>query len=162
MEQSRGLPPTLDRAFEKDLKEFARSKNSKLWAEFDKELWRFVIYQPSKQYKKAVALVVETEEGEFRQPNITDIALLYWGDLYRKGDPEAVMLFGEEKALQQMEDDDRKAEEEFRDATKDDKHTLRRELKKAMGEVADAPHVRRIEHKSKGFTVKDLRKFNRG
>ena len=153
------IVPVLDSSFEKDLKEFASSKNSKLWVEWDSSLDRFVIYQPSKQYKKAIAMVIETEEGEFRQPNITDIALLYWGDLYRKGDPKAMMIFGEEKALKKMEEDDKRVETEMREATLDDKYTLRRELKKAIGEVADAPHVRRIAPKSRGYKVIDKRKF---
>ena len=101
------IVPTIDKGFEKDLKEFASSKDSKLWVEWDASLDRFVIYQPSKQYEKAIAMVIETEDGGFRQPNITDIALLYWGDLYRKGDPKAMMIFGEEKALKTMEDDEK-------------------------------------------------------
>jgi hypothetical protein len=104
-------------------------------------------------------MVIETEDGGFRQPNITDIALFHWGDLYRKGDPRAMAIFGEEKALKQMEDDEKRAEDTLKEATLDDKHYLRRGLLKAAGEVADAPHVRRITPEPKeGFTVIDRRK----
>jgi hypothetical protein len=155
------IAPVLDSAFEKDLKEFARSKNSKLWVEFDQDTERFIIYQPSKQYKKAIAMVIETEDGGFRQPNITDIALLYWGDLYRKGDPRAMMIFGEEKALEKMETDEKRAETELKEATIDNKYYLRRKLLEAAGEVSDAPHVRRVTPKSRGYKVMDNRKMNR-
>jgi hypothetical protein len=151
-----GVPPTVDREFVKDLKEF----NKDLWVEFSREHERFIIYQKSKQYGTAEVMIIETEDGEFRQPNFTDIGLLYWGDLWRHGGVEARMIFGEDKALQKMENDDKKAEESLREATLDDKYTLRNGLLKAMG-MPVTPHVRRIEHTPKGVIIEDKRKFNR-
>jgi hypothetical protein len=150
-----GVTPSLDPAFQSALKTFDKS----LWVEFSREASRFIIYQKSEQHSKAQVMVIETEEGEFRQPNDLDIAMLYWGDLWRHGGPEARMIFGEEKALKQMDDDEKRAETEFRDATKDNKYWLRRKLLEATGQVADAPHVRRVELKPRGYKVIDKRKW---
>lgn len=151
-----GITPTPDPGFMKKLKTF----DPNLDCEFNREVERFIITQPSRlRSGRLVAAIVENPGQEFyRQPDDRDLKNLAKFDFERKGHKQKIRE-GEERMLNHRKEQNQKAEEALREQTIDNKHWLQRKLAYAAGAVGDRvnPAFRRVIPKSKGFIVKDKR-----
>ena len=117
-----GITPTPDSNFVKKLHRY----DSTLKCNFDRELSKFVITQPSMLNSgRKVALVVKDweHEGGWRQPDERDIARIAMADFHRKSIRRRIQE-GEDYMLNYRDKQDRKAAEELRDMTKDEKLPL--------------------------------------
>ena len=151
-----GLTPSPDSQFVKDLKTF----DPKLGIQFSRKFGRFVITQPSKVSGRVPVLVVDGRDngGGYRQPNMGDIKALYHGDLTRKRARDRVRE-GEERFQEQDEKQKQFAKDEIFHQTRDNKRQLANTYAKAFNTGKGVTGFRQITPKSKGYTVKDLRKL---
>lgn len=135
-----GVPPTPTREFVKELKQF----DNKLGIDFSRQLERFVIHRQRAFGDSVIVWVVDAENGGFRHPDQRDLQALYNADLWRHGGVRERVRKGEEYMLSYQENLDRKAREELRDITKDNKIQLRNTIRRATNEGNKGPEFRRI------------------
>lgn len=158
-----GITPTPDPGFMRKLKTF----DPNLDCEFNREIERFIITQPSRlRSGKLVAAVVDNPgRPEYRQPDDRDLRVLARADFERKSHTDRIRE-GEQMMLEKPLQDEKRAENEIRDVTKDNKLQLQHAYAKFFGMRADEhnPAFRRITHKPKGkvfdppYRVVDRRK----
>ena len=142
------LDPKLDCYLNYDIK---RARNLK------EPLWCITYERPLRD--PIIVRVIHDGNYGFRQPNPRDLEWLHSHDMHRDGVRYrlefAAKLMEEARDLQEQ-----KQEQEFRDMTKDGRYQIMYEMNKALGAGKGAKHVRQVIPKSKGYTVKDLRKLN--
>lgn len=147
-----GIPPTVDPSFKKRLKEF----DPKLKVKFDRETHRFAIYRKQPFGDDFKILIVAGPLGEFRQPDQREIAVLYAGDLWRKGRLKDFVLSSEAKILENMAREDKKVRDELQEVSRDNKLQLRRMYRKHMlGEGKDSEY-RRVDPNRRGLTMNEI------
>jgi hypothetical protein len=137
----------------KDLREF----DPLLRVRFERRLERFVVTKRRAFGDDFNVLVVETEDGQFRQPDRRDIKALYDGDLWRHGGVQERIRSGEERMKKHEEDRDKEIEEESRARTLDSKIQLGNAYRKTFNEGSKAPELRRIELNRRGLTIEEIR-----
>ena len=148
-----GVPPTVNPSFLRKLKEF----DPALRVEFSREAHRFVITKP-RAYGAAWQLhLVQSEDGDFRQPDERDIAVLWLGDLWRHGGPKARVRRGEDYMLDYQDREDRRISEEFRETSRDNKIQLRRMYRRdVLGDGKGNAEFRRVNLKRRGLTISEI------
>lgn len=151
-----GCTPSVDPGFMRKLKEL----DSTLDCYFDRDYCRFVITQRGRISGDVPVCIVGTDgEGVFRQPDEREIMMLTWSDLHRSGQEiKDRVRDGEEAMLEARRRSEEAAEDDIRYAAREDRRYAREQFARAgnMGKANSS--VRRIEHKPKGYTVKDLRR----
>ena len=154
-----GMIPTPDSGFMRKLKTF----DPNLDCEFNREVERFIITQPSRlRSGRLVAAVIDNPgQDHYRQPDNRDIRNLAHADFERKSHKRRI-LEGEERALQQEEVQNKKAEDRIMETTVDNKEWLRHKLSVAAGLKGDSVNAafRRITHKPRGYKVEDRRRLS--
>ena len=149
-----GVAPVPDWAFVKELKQF----DSKLDIVFDRMAERFIIRRDRGWGKPWGVLVIETMDGNFRQPDQRDIKKLWEGDLWKHGGVKEHIRRGEEKMLNHKEKQTKDAEDELRAVTRDNKIQLSNTFRKASNQGSKAPEFRRVEVKnSRALTAEQIR-----
>lgn len=148
-----GVTPAPDSTFVKDLKAF----DPLLRVRFERRMERFVITKRRAFGDDFNVLVVQTDDGEFRQPDRRDIMMLYEGDLWRHGGVDARIRRGEEHMKEHQEKLDREIREESLARTRDSKIQLGNAYRKTFNEGSKAPELRRINLNRKGLTVEEIR-----
>lgn len=150
-----GVTPTPDRAFMKDLKQF----DSRLDVVFDRMAERFIIRRDRGFGKPWGVLLVETEDGQFRQPDQRDIKRLYAGDLWRHGGVDARVRRGEQYTEDYNNKVTKDAEDDIRALSRENKIQLSNVYRKASNQGSKAPEFRRIEdiRKPGAKTLKEIK-----
>lgn len=148
-----GVTPVPDRQFLKDLKLF----DDKLDVEFNREYERFVVIRKRAYGDPFVVWVVDSEHGQFRQPDQRDINALFYADLWRHGGVRGRIQRGEKYMADYAEKEDRDAAQDLRDITKDSKYQLRNTFRKATNEGGKSSEFARINVKPKGLTAAQIR-----
>jgi hypothetical protein len=148
-----GVTPAPDSAFVKDLKAF----DPLLRVRFERRMERFVITKRRAFGDDFNVLVVQTEDGQFRQPDQRDIKHLYAGDLWRHGGVDARIRRGEEYMKNEQEKLDKEISEESLARTRDSKIQLSNTYRKTFNDGSKAPELRRIELNRKGLTIDEIR-----
>jgi len=75
-----GVPPVPDHAFVRRLREF----DPELYVEFDRAMERFVIRQRAKALQRPLdVIVVQSDDGDFRQPDSRELKALFGSDIRR-------------------------------------------------------------------------------
>jgi len=158
-----GMTPIPDPGFMRKLRTF----DPNLDCEFNREVERFIITQPSRlRSGKLVAAIVENPGKDvYRQPDDRDLHNLARADFERKSHKDRIRE-GEQAMLEKPIQDEKHAESEIRDATKDNRLQLQHMYRRVFKMTGDDhnPAFRRITHKPKGkvfdppFKVVDRRK----
>ncbi len=150
-----GVTPSPDPAFVKELKRYDRY----LYVEFDRELERFVIRRETaiKPHPK-LWIVRDSISGGFRQPDKRDLDVLVAGDLWRGGGVKARILQGERAMEDARRKQERHVREELDHATRDNKLQLAGAYHRAFNLGKWGGAFRRIEPKTRGVSVKQIRK----
>jgi hypothetical protein len=132
-----GLTPVPDWAFERKLKRFDPS----LSIEFSRRHGKFVIYQQGRISGKTPALIVGGREQCFRQPDDRDIERLRLVDLHNETIRKRILQGHEQDMLEARAKDEKTARDTLREAGIDDRHYLKREMRKAINDGKTASHV---------------------
>jgi len=148
-----GVTPAPDSTFVKDLRSF----DPLLRVRFERRMERFVITKRRAFGDDFNVLVVQTDDGQFRQPDRRDILALYEGDLWRHGGVNERIRRGEEHMKEYQEKQDREIEQESRARTVDSKIQLSNAYRKTFNDGSKAPELRRIELNRKGLTINEIR-----
>lgn len=148
-----GIPPNPDPTFVKRLHEF----DPLLRVQFDKHSERFVVTKRRAYGNDFVVHVIQCDDGTFRPPDMRDIKALYWGDLWRHGGVRERIRSGEERYARQEREQQQRAKDEFRAAAREDKIQLSNTYRKAFNEGSKAPEFRRVDVKSGGLTVQQIK-----
>lgn len=149
-----GVTPVPDSTFVKDLKQF----DSRLDVTFDRVAERFIIRRDRGWGKPWGVLLVETEDGRFRQPDQRDIKHLWDGDLWRHGGVEARIRRGDVRRDEYEDKLTKDADDELRAITKENKIQLSNTFRKATNQGSKTPEFRRVEVKnSRALTLKEIR-----
>jgi hypothetical protein len=148
-----GVTPAPDSTFVKDLRAF----DPLLRVRFERRMERFVITKRRAFGDDFNVLVVQTDDGGFRQPDRRDIQMLYEGDLWRHGGVNARIRRGEEHMKEFQEKQDREIEQESLARTRDSKIQLSNAYRKTFNDGSKAPELRRIELNRKGLTINEIR-----
>lgn len=158
-----GITPEPDPGFLRKLKTF----DPNLDCEFNREVERFIITQPSRlRSGKLVAAIIENPGTDhYRQPDDRDLKVLAKADFERKSHKDRIRE-GEEHMLDAPKRSEQTAKEAIRDATRDDRRQLEHAYARHFGFRTDGhnPAFRRVVHKPKGkvfdppFKVVDKRK----
>lgn len=148
-----GVTPVPDSGFVKDLKAF----DPKLRVRFERHMERFVITKRRAFGPDFNVLVVQTDDGEFRQPDRRDLMALWEGDLWRHGGVDARIRRGEEHMQEFQQKQDREIEEESRARTRDSKIQLSNAYRKTFNDGSKAPELRRVELNRRGLTAEQIR-----
>jgi hypothetical protein len=155
-----GITPTPDPGFMKKLKVV----DPNLDCEFNREVERFIITQPSRLGSgKLVAAIVENPGKDFyRQPDDRDLAVLAKGDFERTSHKQRI-IDGEERMRNEYLKKEKDAEDKIREAAIDNKNQLFRAAQYDAGVVGDRhnPAFRRVTPKPKGYKVVDKRKVTK-
>ncbi len=153
-----GITPSVPAEFLRKLKKLDKG----LGCEFSREHSRFVITQTGKiSGKVPVFLVLGDDGGGYRYPDQRDIDVLHRADMHRKGqEVKDRIRIGEEYMRESREKQDKSNASTIRDQTKDDKIQLSNTYVKSFNLGKGNSAFRRIEHKPKGFVVKDNRLTN--
>jgi len=149
----KGIPPVPDSAFVQKLKEF----DPGLDIVFNRRFGKFVIRKKKAFGKPFGLLVVQTDNGEFRQPDIRDIKTLYDGDLWRHGGVKKRIVDGEERAARLREKESADVTDELRAVSRDSKIQLRNTFRKATNTGSKQPEFRRVILKPRGLTLDQIR-----
>ena len=151
-------------SFMKDLKAISPKLDCYLDYERAKKLGTeplYVITYPNTALNGEPIIINVVHDGNFghRYPNKDDLKKLYDSDTHRI--PIEDQLRRSAYMMTKFQEEaDRKRYEEIRDRTKDNKYQLMNQYNKIVGSGKGAHHVRQITPKTKGYTVKDLRKLN--
>jgi len=148
-----GVTPAPDWAFVKKLREF----DSKLQVTFDRRYERFIISKKVAFGSPFGVLAVNDEFGGFRQPDDRDIRTLYNGDLWRHGGVKERIRSGEETLRAHKEKEDRDTTQAFKERSRDDAIQLRNTYRKATNSGSKTPEFRRVDVKSGGKTLEEIR-----
>jgi hypothetical protein len=149
-----GIPPVPDRQFVEDLQQY----DGKLSVEFNRKYSRFVIVREVGLGKKYEILVVQGEDGGFRQPDHRDLKTLGAGDLWRKNQEARDMVrAGEEKMRQLREKQDADNVDDIRYLSRENRIQLHNTFRKASNNGSKAPEFRRVYVKSPGKTLEQIR-----
>jgi len=92
-------------------------------------------------------LRVRAEDGGFRQPDKRDLAIIKGGDLAEGPKMESRLREAAYRAERQREDAKRKAAENIRNMTKDDKIYLTQKIGQLTNQSKSNAAFRRIDHK---------------
>ena len=132
--------------FPKRLKEIDKDLN----CVFNEKIHRFVIHQKTDNpiLPNPSICVVETEQGNFRHPDLRDISFLQQANIRREG-PKARAKRVREYMIDEREKDRKQAKDMIRERTVDDKNQLINVFSKAAGFKANST-FRRVEKKAKG------------
>lgn len=130
---------TPDRVFVKNLKQL----DPRLGCYFNKDHNHFVVTFQRPVGKPAEILMVETQDGGFRQPDRREIDCLCEGDLHRT-DVKARLQKGAAYMEKYREKQDKEIRESIRDATKDDSQQLKSAYAKATNDGKCNSAFRRI------------------
>jgi len=150
----KGIPPTPNPEFVKDLKVF----DPKLDVKFDRISERFVITKSRSFGNPFIVLVVAGAEGEFRQPNQSDIKALHEGDLWRHGGVEARVRKGEEYMRRHRFEEQQKITQELRERSLDDKIQLKNTYRKATNQGSKSPEFQKLPYRNPGLTAAQINK----
>ncbi len=133
--------PEIDRSFKRDLKNIDRRLSTKFNGN------HFVVCYDRGHGEPVNILRVMGENGGFRQPDARDLIVIKGGDLAEGPKMETRLREAAYRAEKQREDAKRKAHENIRDMTKDD----RRYLSQKIGQITNLgkcnSSLRRIAHK---------------
>jgi hypothetical protein len=136
-----GVPPVPDWVFVRDLREF----DPQLRIRFERRFEKFVISKKRAFGDDFNVLVVQTDNGAFRQPDQRDIKKLYDGDLWRHGGVKERVRRGEEQMLEAEPKGIANAEDELKARTRENKIQLSNAYRKTFNEGSKAPELRRID-----------------
>lgn len=150
-----GITPSVPERFRRDLKQL----DSGLDCEFSREHGRFVITQTGKISGKVPVIVVLGDDGGgYRYPDQRDIRVLQEADLHRKGQEVRDRIQkGEDYMARTKEKQDKFNKDEIRTRTREDRIQLSNTYVKTFNLGKGSSQFRRIEHKPKGFVVRDKR-----
>lgn len=149
-----GVPPAVDPSFKNRLREF----DPKLEIDFDRETHRFAIYRKMPVGDSFKIMVVAGPEGEFRQPDMRDIAALHGADLWRKGRLRDFVRTSEAKILDNMRKEEKEAEDTFREASIDDRIQLRRMYRReVLNEGKANAEYRRVDPNQRGLSLEQIK-----
>jgi len=127
--------------------------------EFSREAHRFVIAKPRAHGPAWQLHLVESDTGDFRQPDERDIARLWLGDLWRHGGVRDRIRKGQEYMEDYKAREDRKINEEFRETSRDNKIQLKRMHRRdILGDGKGNAEFRRVDPNRKGLTVEEIRR----
>lgn len=144
-----------DRVFMKRLKEI----DKKLGCQWFPHLEKFMLTYKRPVGEPVAFRLIESETGEFRQPDQREIDWLMEHDSQRVSHKEQLNEISrkaeEYKAKMEKERKDR-----IHETTLDNKYQITNLHNLSQGIAKGHKHVRRIEPKTKGYTVRDLRKIN--
>ena len=149
----KGITPTPDSNFLNKLKEF----DPQLGVKFFREFSRFVIIKPRAYGPPWQILLIETEDRQFRFPDERDIAALWLGDLWRHGGVEERITQGEERAKAVKSQEEKRAKETLREASRDDRRQLKNTWRKACNLGKGNADFRRVDIEQKGLTIDQIR-----
>ncbi len=143
-----------DRAFMKRLKEL----DPNLICEFGATAQRFLIKYRRPVGDPLIVLKVETEDGQFRQPDRRDILKLKKYDTHRV---ELKTILDESaKYMEQYRTKLRRdRKDEFRNRTKDDKIQLMDIMKRVIGSYKPSGAFRKINPKQKPSEFRHVQQF---
>jgi hypothetical protein len=127
--------------FVRDLREF----DPQLRIRFERRFEKFVITKRRAFGDDWNVLVVQTDNGDFRQPDQRDIKKLYDGDLWRHGGVKERIRSGEEKMLAAQPKDIANAEDELKARTRENKIQLSNAYRKTFNDGSKSPEIRRID-----------------
>ena len=132
--------------FPKRLKEIDKDLN----CFFDRDLKKFVIHQKTENpaIPNPRICVVETEQGNFRHPDLRDISFLQQANIRKEG-PKARLKRVAEYMIDEREKDRKQAKDMIRERTVDDKIQLVNVFSKAAGFKGNSA-FRRVKEKAKG------------
>jgi hypothetical protein len=136
-----GVPPVPDWVFVRDLREF----DPHLRIRFERRFEKFVISKRRAFGDDFNVLVVQMDNGAFRQPDQRDIKKLYEGDLWRHGGVKERIRRGEEKMQEAEVKSAANAEDELKANTRENKIQLSNTYRKAFNEGSKAAEIRRID-----------------
>lgn len=146
-----------DPVFMRDLKAI----DSRLDCTWREDINLFVIIQHRAVGPPWEIFTVEREDGGMRQPDQRELFALHMADVFRIP-LEDRLKHGEDYMRDYAEKQDAYNADEIRAQTKEDRRQLMPAVAREfnMGGKNNST-FRRIEHKPKGFTIKDLRKMRR-
>ena len=132
--------------FPERLKEIDRDLN----CVFNEKIHRFVIHQKTNNpiLPNPSIFVVQTEQGNFRHPDLRDISALQQADIRKEG-PKARAKRVTEYMIDEREKDRKRAKDMIRERTVDDKNQLINVFSKLAGFKGNSA-FRRVEKKVKG------------
>ena len=133
--------PEPDRSFLRDL----RNMDRRLGTKFNGE--HFVVTYQRPFGEPVNVLRVRAEDGGFRQPDKRDLAIIKGGDLAEGPKMESRLREAAYRAERQREDAKRKAAENIRNMTKDDKIYLTQKIGQLTNQSKSNAAFRRIDHK---------------
>ena len=133
--------PSVERGFLKDLK----SLDKRLSTKFNGE--HFVICYDRGYGEPVNILRIQGDGGSFRQPDKRDLAIIKGGDLAEGPKMETRLREAAYRAERQREDAKRKAAENIRNMTKDDKIYLAQKIGQLTNQSKSNAAFRRIDHK---------------
>jgi len=136
---------TPDRTFVKDLKKL----DPRLGCEFNRNHGHFVVNYKRAHGGSAPIFMVKGDKGEFRQPDKRDLDFLHSGDLTRE-DMETKIQKSALYMEKVREKKQKEAQDNIRNATKDDKIQLTKAFGRIAGGGKNNSTFRRIKPKSKG------------
>ena len=148
-----GIPPTPDRSFVRQLKEFDKT----LDVVFNRRARRFMIVKERAYGAPYTLMLVEAEDGGFRHPDQRELHALFYGDLWRHGGHKERIRKGEERAVAHQAKQEKDIDQEFRDITADNKIQLRNTWRKATNQGSKAPEFARLAYRNPGLTVDQIR-----
>jgi hypothetical protein len=151
----KGVTPVADWAFVKQLKEY----DSKLSIVFDRGVERFIVCRQRAYGKPWGVLVIQTDDGAFRQPDGRDIKRLYEADLWKNGGVDARIRRGEKTMWEHEDKLEADSKEHFRALSRENKIQLMNTYRKATNTGSKAPEFRRIEdiRKPGALTLSQIR-----
>ena len=132
--------------FPKRLKEIDKDLN----CSFNSEIHRFVIHQRTENpnLPNPAICVVQTEEGNFRHPDLRDISFLQEADIRREG-PKARERRTAQYMIDEREKDRKRAKDMIRERTVDDKNQLIGAFSRLAGCKGNSA-FRRVKEKARG------------
>jgi len=147
-----GLVPQPDPGFVRKLKLF----DPDLSVEFDRWLGKFCIYQTGRISGRTLAMVIQGGENSsgFRYPDERDLLHLKAVDMHNEHVRRKMIDDYEYNVHQDQEYDKRKAREEIRDATFDDKYQIKRAYRQMMNDGKASPHTRQVMPRPRGKVFK--------
>lgn len=132
--------------FPERLKEIDKDLNC-VWNE---KMNRFVIHQKTGNpvLPNPTICIVQTEQGNFRHPDLRDISFLQQADIRREG-PKARAKRATQYMIDEREKDRKRAKDMIRERTVDDKNQLLNVFSKAAGFKGNSA-FRRVKAKIRG------------
>ncbi len=133
--------PEIDRSFKRDLKNIYGRLDTKFNGQ------HFVVTYDRGHGQPVNILRIQGEGGSFRQPDKRDLIVIKGGDLAEGPKMETRLREAAYRAEKQQEDAKRKAHENIRDMTKDDRRYLSQKIGQITNQGKCNSSLRRIAHK---------------